>query len=60
MELSTNGQKITWNIADYLGSLEKSVAELLSENAMPDSQAVTESTGPVATPKRLLAEAASS
>ena len=60
IDLSANGQKITWNIADYLVSLEKSLADLLCEDTLPDSQAVTESAEPVATPKRLLAEAASS
>jgi F-type H+-transporting ATPase subunit b len=31
IELTTNGQKIAWNIADYLESLEKGVSELLIE-----------------------------
>jgi len=31
IELSTNGQKIAWSIADYLDSLEKNVGELLKE-----------------------------
>jgi F-type H+-transporting ATPase subunit b len=30
IELNTNGQKVGWNIAEYLESLEKSVGELLS------------------------------
>ena len=29
IELSTNGQKVAWSIADYLATLEKSAAELL-------------------------------
>ncbi|MEQ1601983.1 MAG: F0F1 ATP synthase subunit delta [Methylophilaceae bacterium] len=29
IELTTNGQKLVWSIADYLGSLEKNVSELL-------------------------------
>lgn len=29
IELSVNGQKVTWNIADYLASLETSIGELL-------------------------------
>ncbi len=29
IELTTNGQKVAWSIADYLASLEKSVGELL-------------------------------
>ena len=31
IELSANGQKLAWNIADYLAGLEKSVGELLRE-----------------------------
>lgn len=31
IELSTNGQKLAWSIADYLVSLEKGVDELLKE-----------------------------
>src|ERR1039458_2563141 len=29
IELTTNGQKVAWSIADYLASMEKGVAELL-------------------------------
>jgi F-type H+-transporting ATPase subunit b len=32
IELTTNGQKLAWNIADYLTSLERGVGELLKEN----------------------------
>jgi F-type H+-transporting ATPase subunit b len=32
IELTTNGQKIAWSIANYLVSLEKGVDELLKEN----------------------------
>ena len=35
IELSTNGQKVAWSIADYLMSMEKSVDELLKENDKP-------------------------
>jgi F-type H+-transporting ATPase subunit b len=31
IELTTNGHKVAWSIADYLGSLEKGVDELLKE-----------------------------
>jgi F-type H+-transporting ATPase subunit b len=31
IELTTNGQKVAWSIADYLASLEKSVDELLKQ-----------------------------
>ena len=32
IELTANGQKVAWSIADYLASLEKGVGELLTEN----------------------------
>ena len=35
IELTTNGQKVAWSIADYLMSMEKSVDELLKENDKP-------------------------
>lgn len=35
IELSTNGQKIAWSIADYLATLEKSIGGLLLEDANP-------------------------
>ncbi len=37
IELSTNGQKLAWSIAEYLGTLEKSASELLQEDAKPES-----------------------
>jgi F-type H+-transporting ATPase subunit b len=39
IELTTNGQKIAWSIADYLASLEKGVGELLKEKEKPESKA---------------------
>ncbi len=36
IELTTNGQKIAWSIADYLASLEKGVGELLKEKDKPE------------------------
>jgi F-type H+-transporting ATPase subunit b len=39
IELTTNGQKIAWSIADYLASLEKRVGELLKEKDKPDTKA---------------------
>jgi F-type H+-transporting ATPase subunit b len=33
IELTTNGQKVAWSIADYLSSLEKGVSELLKTKA---------------------------
>ena len=38
IELSTNGQKVAWSIADYLATLEKSAGELLHEDAKPESR----------------------
>ncbi len=32
IELTANGRKVAWSIAEYLASLERSVAELLTEN----------------------------
>jgi F-type H+-transporting ATPase subunit b len=39
IELSTDGQKTAWSIADYLASLERSVGELLNERDKPASTA---------------------
>jgi F-type H+-transporting ATPase subunit b len=36
IELTTNGQKVAWSIADYLASMEKSVGELLKEKDKPE------------------------
>ncbi len=35
IELTTNGQKLAWSIADYLASLEKDVDELLKPQSKP-------------------------
>jgi F-type H+-transporting ATPase subunit b len=39
IEVTTNGQKVAWSIADYLTSLEKSVGELLKQQEKPESKA---------------------
>ena len=39
IELTTNGQKVAWSIADYLASLEKSVGELLRRQAKSEAKA---------------------
>lgn len=39
IELTTNGQKVGWSIADYLATLEKGVGELLKENDKPQAKA---------------------
>lgn len=36
IELTVNGQKMAWSIADYLTSLEKGVSELLDKQAQPE------------------------
>jgi F-type H+-transporting ATPase subunit b len=39
IELTTDGQKVGWSIADYLASLEKGVDELLKDKGKPDNNA---------------------
>lgn len=39
IELTTHGQKVAWSIAEYLASLERSVAELLNEKAKVEANA---------------------
>ena len=39
IELTTNGQKVSWSIADYLVSLERGVGELLKEKDKPKVKA---------------------
>lgn len=41
IELSTNGRKLAWSIADYLESLQKSIGELLTEPSNPQANAET-------------------
>ena len=38
IELTSNGQKLAWNIADYLKALEKGVDELLKEKDKPEAR----------------------
>jgi F-type H+-transporting ATPase subunit b len=38
IELTANGQKLAWSIADYLEALEKSVGELLKEQSNPKNK----------------------
>ena len=38
IELTANGRKVAWSIADYLASLEKSVGELLKEQSTPEAE----------------------
>lgn len=46
-ELSTNGQKVSWSIADYLASLEKGVEELLKEKDKPKTKTSTDLTSQI-------------
>jgi F-type H+-transporting ATPase subunit b len=39
IELTTNGQKVAWSIADYLASMEKGIGELLNEKDKPEVKA---------------------
>ncbi len=39
IDLSTNGHKVSWSIADYLATLETSVGELLHKEAKPEPKA---------------------
>ena len=39
IELTTNGQRIAWSIANYLASLEKDVDELFKEKDKPEEKA---------------------
>ena len=42
IELTTNGQKVAWSIADYLASLEKGVGELLEKKDKLEAKAEIE------------------
>ena len=42
IDLSTNGHKVSWSIADYLATLEKSAGELLHKQAKPEPKAEAE------------------
>lgn len=48
IELSANGQKVAWSIADYLTSLEKGVGELLMLKTRPADKAVSPPAEPAA------------
>lgn len=39
IELTTNGHKVAWSIADYLASMEKGVIELLNKKDTPEAKA---------------------
>lgn len=48
IELTTNGHKVAWSIADYLVSLEKGVGELLKEKNKPEAKTGPAPEGPKA------------
>ena len=51
IELTTNGQKLAWSIADYLASLENSIGELLERRSEPETKAGSRpESGPAASP----------
>ena len=43
IELTANGQKVAWSIADYLASLERGVGEVLKEQDRPKPKAAPKS-----------------
>ncbi len=43
IELSTNGQKVSWSIADYLATMARSAGELLHEDAEPEPKVAAKS-----------------
>ena len=38
IEITTNGHKVAWSIADYLASLEQGVDDLLKEKNIPEAK----------------------
>jgi F-type H+-transporting ATPase subunit b len=46
IELTTNGHKVAWSIAEYLGSLERAVGELMTEQDTPEVTAEPEPEDP--------------
>jgi len=48
IELTSNGQKVAWSIADYLTSLEKGIDELLKEKDKPKAKTSSDLTPQIA------------
>jgi F-type H+-transporting ATPase subunit b len=46
IELTTNGQKLAWSIADYLSSLKMGVDEILKQGDKPEAKATTKAEKP--------------
>jgi F-type H+-transporting ATPase subunit b len=57
IELSANGQKLAWSIADYLASLEKGVGDLLKEHDSPQPTSESKPAGTPAAKARVAANA---
>lgn len=51
IEIAADGQKVAWSIADYLSSLEQSVAELVIDQRVQDTKSVPEAEKPKAEPR---------
>jgi len=51
IELTANGQKVAWSIADYLASLEKTVGELLDAQSKPEAEPEPKSDEPKPEPE---------
>ena len=45
VELTVNGQKVAWSIADYLASLEKGIRDLLADSNPPEAKLAPEKKG---------------
>jgi len=54
IELTANGQRVAWSIADYLASLEKGVDELLSAKHGPEDRPKPNSQEPKPAPAKML------
>jgi F-type H+-transporting ATPase subunit b len=46
IELTANGRKVAWSIADYLASLKQSIGELLEEQSKPELQSGSKHAAP--------------
>ncbi len=47
IELSVNGQKLSWSISDYLNSLEASVSKILAEKGKRETKTETKHEAPI-------------
>lgn len=56
IELTIDGQKVAWSIADYLTSLEKSIDELLKEQPKSEVKSKPESTSEIFKPEKKVSD----